>query len=105
MNLLCNCPNGTWSYTSYFENHLRLTFGFPSYAEIQTAEVADRVTVIMRVAGHECSGVFFIDPPPPHQCCNACCGDACFCDGTCCICNCSCHSDANSSTNSTETVP
>ena len=102
LNLYCNCPNGTWSYTSYFENHLRLTFGFPSYAEIQTAEVADRVTVIMRVAGHECSGVFFIDPPPPHQCCNACCGDACFCDGTCCICNCGCHSDANSSTNSTE---
>ena len=108
LNLLCNCPNGTWSYTSYFENHLRLTFGFPSYAEIQTAEVADRVTVIMRVAGHECSGVFFIDPPPsndnppPHNCCNACCGDDCRCDGTCCICSCGCHSDANSSTNSTE---
>ena len=62
--------------------------------------------LMMRVAGHECSGVFFIDPPPPndddpphHQCCNACCGDACRCDGTCCLCNCGCHSSSNSNTN------
>ena len=108
VNLYCNCPNGTWDYSSSFSNLLRLTFGFPSYAEIRAAEVADRVIVIMRVAGHECSGVFFIDPPPsndnppPHNCCNACCGDDCRCDGTCCICSCGCHSDANSSTNSTE---
>lgn len=106
LNLHCNCPsNGTWSYSTSFTHHLRLIFGFPSYAEIRTAEVADRVTVLMRVAGHECSGVFYIDPPPPHKCCNDCCGDNCRCDGTCCTCNCSCNSCTNINTNATETVP
>ena len=112
LSLYCNCSGGTWDYSTYFSNHLQLTFGFPSYAEIRTAEVADRVIVIMRAAGHECTGVFFIDPPPPnddnpphHQCCNACCGDACRCDGTCCLCNCGCHSSSNSNTNTTGTVP
>ena len=112
LSLYCNCSGGTWDYSTYFSNHLQLTFGFPSYAEIRTAEVADRVIVIMRAAGHECAGVFFIDPPPPndddpphHECCNACCGDACRCDGTCCLCNCGCHSSSNSNTNTAGTVP
>ena len=107
LRLFCNCTGGTWDYETYLGNHLRLTFGFPSYAEIRTADVADRVIVLMRVAGHECSGVFFIDPPSPpdgedhphHQCCSACCGDACRCDGTCCMCNCGCHSSSNGNTN------
>ena len=106
LSLYCNCSGGTWDYETYFGNHLRLTFGFPSFAEIVAADVVDRVLVMMRVAGHECSGVFFIDPPPPndddpphHKCCNSCCGDACRCDGTCCLCNCGCHSSSNSNTN------
>ena len=106
LSLYCNCSGGTWDYSTYFSNHLQLTFGFPSYAEIRTAEVADRVIVIMRAAGHECTGVFFIDSPPPndddpphHQCCNACCDAAYRCDGTCCLCNCGCHSSSNSNTN------
>ena len=106
LRLFCNCTGGTWDYETYLGNHLRLTFGFPSFAEIVAADAVDRVIVLMRVAGHECSGVFFIDPPPPndddpphHECCNACCGDACRCDGTCCLCNCCCHSSSNGSTN------
>ena len=50
LSLYCNCSGGTWDCETYFGNHLRLTFGFPSYAEIRTAEVADRVIVIMRAA-------------------------------------------------------
>ena len=110
--LYCNCPSGTWDYETYLGNHLRLTFGFPSFAEIVAADAVDRVLIMMRVAGHECSGVFFIDPPPPndddpphHECCNACCGDACRCDRTCCLCNCGCHSSSNSNTNATGVVP
>ena len=102
LSLYCNCPSGTWDYETYLGNHLRLTFGFPSFAEIVAADAVDRVLIMMRVAGHECSGVFFIDPPPNdddpphHKCCNSCCGDACRCDRTCCLCDCGCHSSSNS---------
>ena len=112
LSLYCNCPSGTWDYETYLGNHLRLTFGFPSFAEIVAADAVDRVLIMMRVAGHECSGVFFIDPPSPndddpphHACCNACCGDACRCDRTCCLCDCGCHSSSNSNTNTTGAVP
>ena len=68
LTLYCNCPNGTWNYETYLGNHLRQTFGFPSFAEIVAADAVDRVLIMMRVAGHECCGVFFIDPPHRKWC-------------------------------------
>ena len=110
LGIYCNYPSGSWDYFS-FSSSFRMAFSSRSDAEIEAAEMVDRVVVMMSVAGHECSGVFYIDPPPNdddpphHQCCNACCGDACRCDGTCCLCNCGCHSSSNSNTNTTGTVP
>lgn len=104
LGIYCNYPSGSWDYFS-FSSSFRMAFSSRSDAEIEAAEMVDRVVVMMSVAGHECSGVFYIDPPPNdddpphHKCCNACCGDACRCDGTCCLCNCDCHSSSNSDTN------
>ena len=65
--LWCNVPSGQWSYHGSLLNDLELNFGIPSYAEIRTAAVAQRVVLLMHYAGHECEGVIYIDPPPGYS--------------------------------------
>lgn len=65
ISILCNVPDAVWSYYSTVSTNFRLSFTFPSEAEIQTALVSELVVIRMRRNGHECAGIFYIDPAEP----------------------------------------
>ena len=84
--------------------------GGGSRAEIIQAQVGDSVRYNLEKLGHHCDAEITIGSQSnDHEepcCCDACCGDYCSCDGTCCACRCNCwgYMPETSGTNGTTTV-
>ena len=65
ISIFCNVPNAVWSAYSTVTTEFALDFLGPSEAMIRTVDIAGMVVIRMRRLGHECIGIFYIDPAEP----------------------------------------
>ena len=65
ISILCNVPNPVWSAYSAVTTEFALDFLGPTDAMIRTVDIAGMVVLRMERMGHECIGIFYIDPSEP----------------------------------------